>query len=46
MPTRPKAFISYSWDDDAHKEWFKELATKLRADGVDARLDHRHAVPR
>jgi hypothetical protein len=40
----PTVFISYFWDDDAHKEWVKELATQLRADGVDARLDHRLAV--
>jgi TIR domain len=45
MPTHPKVFISYSWDDEAHKEWVKELAIQLRADGVDARLDHWHAVP-
>jgi hypothetical protein len=45
MPAHPKVFISYSWDDEAHKEWVKELATQLRADGVDARLDHWHTVP-
>jgi len=45
MPTHPTAFISYSWDDEAHKEWVKQLATQLRHDGVDARLDHWHAVP-
>src|SRR5271165_5715856 len=45
MPTHPTVFISYSWDDEAHKEWVRQLATKLRADGVDARLDHWHAVP-
>jgi TIR domain len=32
-------------DDLAHKEWVKELATQLRADGVDVRLDHWHVVP-
>ena len=41
----PKAFISYSWDDDAHKEWVKQLATRLRADGVDVTLDRWHAAP-
>ena len=45
MPTHPKVFISYSWDDEAHKEWVRQLATQLRAEGVDARLDHWHAVP-
>jgi len=44
-PTAPKAFISYSWDDDAHKEWVKQLATRLRADGVDVTLDRWHAAP-
>jgi hypothetical protein len=45
MPTHPTVFISYSWDDEAHKEWVRQLATQLRADGIDARLDHWHAVP-
>ena len=44
-PTVPKTFISYSWDDDAHKEWVKQLATRLRADGVDVTLDRWHAAP-
>ena len=35
MPTHPTVFISYSWDDDAHKEWVRQFATQLRADGVD-----------
>jgi len=43
--TPPKAFISYSWDDDAHKEWVRQLATRLRADGVDVTLDRWHAEP-
>ena len=41
----PKAFVSYSWDDDAHKEWVAELATKLRSDGIETILDQWHAVP-
>jgi transcriptional regulator with XRE-family HTH domain len=45
MPSNPTAFISYSWDDEAHKEWVRRFAAQLRADGVDARLDHWHAVP-
>lgn len=33
----PRVFISYAWGDgDA---WVEEFATRLRADGVDARLD-------
>lgn len=45
MPAHPTAFASYSWDDDAHKLWVANLATRLRADGVDVRLDQWHAVP-
>lgn len=41
----PKAFISYSWDDDAHKKWTKELAARLRGDGVDVTLDQWKLVP-
>ena len=39
------AFISYSWDADAHREWVRALAERLRADGVDVTLDHWAAVP-
>jgi hypothetical protein len=35
----PKAFISYSWDDDSHKHWVRAVASKLRGDGVDVTLD-------
>lgn len=41
----PIVFISYSWDSDSHKLWVKELATKLRCDGIDARLDQWETVP-
>lgn len=41
----PKVFISYSWDDDIHKEWVRTFASRLRADGVDARLDTWHTGP-
>jgi hypothetical protein len=44
MSTHPTVFISYSWDDEVHKDWARVLATQLRADGV-VRLDHWHAVP-
>jgi hypothetical protein len=39
------AFISYSWDDDGHCEWVRQLATRLRADGVDVSIDRWAAVP-
>ena len=35
----PRVFISYSHDDENHKIWVKELATKLRINGIDAILD-------
>lgn len=41
----PRAFVSYSWDDDLHKDWVAELAAELRADGVETILDQWHAVP-
>jgi hypothetical protein len=39
------AFISYSWDDDAHRDWVRTLAQRLRADGVEVALDRWAAVP-
>ena len=41
----PKAFMSYSWDDDQHKEWVASLATNLRDNGIETILDQWHAVP-
>lgn len=43
--SNPKAFISYSWDDESHKEWVAKLATDLRNDGVETILDQWHTVP-
>lgn len=34
-----KAFISYAWDSEEHKNWVLKLATDLRRHGVDAILD-------
>ncbi len=35
-----RVFITYSWDDDRHKEWVCDLATRLKAElGLDVRLD-------
>jgi hypothetical protein len=39
------AFISYSWDDDAHRDWVRALAERLRADGIDVSIDRWAAVP-
>ena len=41
----PRAFISYSWDSDEHKEWVRILAARLRGDGVETVLDQWHLVP-
>eukprot|EP01029_Cantina_marsupialis_P030235 TRINITY_DN8077_c0_g3_i1.p2 TRINITY_DN8077_c0_g3~~TRINITY_DN8077_c0_g3_i1.p2 ORF type:complete len:310 (+),score=57.55 TRINITY_DN8077_c0_g3_i1:756-1685(+) len=41
----PTAFISYSWEDDEHKKWVKDLASKLRDNGVDVKLDQWEVVP-
>ena len=35
----PKAFISYSWTDQAYKEYVRLLADQLLADGIDVILD-------
>ena len=43
--TTPRAFVSYSWDEDSHKAWVVDLATDLRGDRVDTTLDQWHAVP-
>lgn len=43
--TNPTAFISYSWDNETHKVWVRDLATRLRADGVDVKLDQWETAP-
>ena len=35
----PKAFISYSWDNEDHKKWVAQLAADLMGHGVDCILD-------
>lgn len=34
-----KAFISYAWDNEEHKNWVLKLASDLRHHGIDAILD-------
>jgi TIR domain len=41
----PKAFISYSWDDDEHRDWVRQFAKRLRDDGVTVTLDTWHTAP-
>jgi len=43
--TMKTAFISYSWDDEDHREWVCKLAERLRADGVNVSIDRWEAVP-
>ena len=45
MTRNPTVFISYSWDDDNHKEWARALAARMRADGIDVKLDQWETVP-
>ncbi|WP_167612437.1 toll/interleukin-1 receptor domain-containing protein [Maribellus sediminis] len=45
MNEYPTAFISYSWEDDEHKNWVKSLASRLRDNGVDVKLDQWEIVP-
>lgn len=41
----PRAFISYSWDSEEHKLWVRDLAIRLRQDGVDVMLDQWGVAP-
>jgi hypothetical protein len=34
-----RVFLSYAWEDDSYRSWVKQLAVRLREDGVEARLD-------
>ena len=38
-PVPPRVFISYSHDSTAHEERVFQLSERLRADGIDARID-------
>lgn len=41
----PKVFISYAWENDNHKKWVKDLAIKLRHDGIETLLDQWETAP-
>lgn len=45
MQTNPKVFISYAWESDNLKDWVKNLAIKLRNNGIDSKLDQWEIVP-
>jgi len=44
-PDNPVVFISYSWDDETHKDWVLSLANRLCSDGVDVLLDRFELSP-
>jgi hypothetical protein len=37
-----RVFISYAWEDNEYRDLVKRLAARLRADGINARLDAWH----
>ncbi|MGV0129964.1 TIR domain-containing protein [Burkholderia gladioli] len=41
----PKALISYAWENDEHKAWVRDFASRLVVNGVDTRLDQWHIAP-
>jgi len=41
----PRVFISYSWDGEEHQSWVKNLAARLRDNGVDITLDQWEVRP-
>src|ERR1043165_3947578 len=41
----PVVFVSYSYDDESHKNWVLSLAGGLRANGVDVLLDQWEVGP-
>ena len=41
----PRAFLTYSWDNEDHKKWVLDLATRLKQDGVQVKLDQLDLVP-
>ncbi|MEN5168900.1 toll/interleukin-1 receptor domain-containing protein [Brevundimonas pondensis] len=45
MGANPTAFISYSWDDEDHKEWVLTLASRLVENGVSVKLDRWDVLP-
>lgn len=40
-----RAFISYSWDSEQHKNWVNQLASSLRKDGIDVVIDQWGVIP-
>jgi len=40
----PTVFISYAWENPEHRSWVRELAIRLRGDGIDAKIDQWETV--
>lgn len=43
--SKPKVFISYSWDSEEHKYWVLELAERLTRNGIYVNLDVWRTAP-
>lgn len=43
--SNPTVFISYSWDDDAHKDWILNLTKRLFDKGINVLLDRMELRP-
>src|SRR4051812_25772594 len=41
----PRAFLSYAWENEEHRAWVREFATRLRTDGVNVTLDQWDVQP-
>ena len=41
----PTAFVSYTWESEAHRSWVREFAARLRRDGVRVTLDQWEVAP-
>jgi len=41
----PKVFISYSWENEAHKNWVRRLAVELQDNGTEVVLDQWDSYP-
>jgi hypothetical protein len=45
LPRNPLIFISYTWDDEPHKEWVLKLANRFISEGIDAIIDRHELRP-
>lgn len=44
-PPSPRAFLSYAWENEEHRNWVRDFGTRLRADGVNVTLDQWEVHP-